>query len=392
LSGLGQFRGRIAALGGVIVILLGAGSWLALTHASAQSTAAGRTAGGHARPASPATPKVPLQVVSVTPEQHAKDVDGTAPIKVQFSAPLASDSPMPKLKPSILGNWQQDGTDALEFVPAHGFGQWKHVVVRIPAGAAGVRSASGGLLSNSQTVHFQVGGYSHTRLAELLAQLDYLPVTWTPDAGQTAPALGAATGQLTAAFTPPTGTFAWKSGYPHALKSFWDGGSPSGLIIHGAVMAFENDHGMAMDGVAGSGVWKALLSAAAQDTANTHGYSYALASQHSPETLTVWHDGHVILHTAANTGIPAAPTSVGTANVYLRYQNQIMRGKNPDGSKYADQVYWVAYFRAGEAVHFFPRGSYGYQQSLGCVELPYAQAKAVWPYLTYGTLVTVTPA
>jgi hypothetical protein len=41
-------------------------------------------------------------------------------------------------------------------------------------------------------------------------------------------------------------------------------------------------------------------------------------------------------------------------------------------------------------VHYFPRASYGWQQSLGCVELPYNQAKFIWPYLTYGTLVTVT--
>ena len=69
-----------------------------------------------------------------------------------------------------------------------------------------------------------------------------------------------------------------------------------------------------------------------------------------------------------------------------------MKGTNPDGTKYADPVTWVAYFRAGEAVHYFPRGSYGYQQSLGCVELPLDQtAKYIWPYLTYGTLVTVTP-
>ena len=48
-----------------------------------------------------------------------------------------------------------------------------------------------------------------------------------------------------------------------------------------------------------------------------------------------------------------------------------MKGTNPDGTKYADPVTWVAYFRAGEAVHYFPRGSYGSLQSLGCVELPW---------------------
>jgi hypothetical protein len=39
---------------------------------------------------------------------------------------------------------------------------------------------------------------------------------------------------------------------------------------------------------------------------------------------------------------------------------------------------------------YFSRGGYGYNQSLGCVELPSAAAKMAYPYLTYGTLVTVT--
>ncbi|HEX9515595.1 MAG TPA: L,D-transpeptidase, partial [Streptosporangiaceae bacterium] len=123
---------------------------------------------------------------------------------------------------------------------------------------------------------------------------------------------------------------------------------------------------------------------------NMHGYTYAVARQKLPETLTVWHNGRVIFHHLANTGIPVAPTAVGTDPVYLRYQHQIMRGRNPDGTKYADPVAWVAYFHAGEAVHYFPRYSYGSQQSLGCVELPYKPAKRIWPYLTFGTLVTVT--
>ncbi|HUZ23994.1 MAG TPA: L,D-transpeptidase family protein [Streptosporangiaceae bacterium] len=391
MSGLVRFRGRIAALGAVIAVLLAAGFWVALTHASAQSTQAAGHSAGHASAVSSSKPKGPLTIVSATPAAHAKYVNGAAPVKVQFSAPLAAGSPMPTIEPAIAGSWSPTGTDAVQFVPASGFGQWTHVAVRIPGGSTGVQSTDGQQLSQSATLHFQVGGYAPARLAELLAQLGYLPVSWTPDSGQVAPALGSTAGQLSAAYAPPAGTFAWAAGYPSGLKSFWDAGSPSGLIVHGAVMAFESDHGLAMDGVAGPQVWQTLLTAAAKDQVNTHGYSYALASQHPPETLTVWHDGHVILHTAANTGIPVAPTAVGTDPVYLRYQTQIMRGTNPDGSKYADPVAWVAYFLNGEAVHYFPRASYGFQQSLGCVELPWAQAKAVWPYLTYGTLVTVTP-
>jgi hypothetical protein len=137
---------------------------------------------------------------------------------------------------------------------------------------------------------------------------------------------------------------------------------------------------MTMDGVAGPAVWHALLRAEAAGQDNSHGYTYARASENSPETLTIWHDGHVVLRTLANTGIPAAPTTIGTAPVYLRYRFQIMRGTNPDGTKYADPVSFVSYFRAGEAVHYFPRGSYGFPQSLGCVELPYGTAERAWPY------------
>jgi lipoprotein-anchoring transpeptidase ErfK/SrfK len=41
-------------------------------------------------------------------------------------------------------------------------------------------------------------------------------------------------------------------------------------------------------------------------------------------------------------------------------------------------------------VHSMKRASYGTAQSLGCVELPLSEAKQAYPYLTYGSLVTVT--
>ena len=78
-------------------------------------------------------------------------------------------------------------------------------------------------------------------------------------------------------------------------------------VLTGAVMAFESDHGLALDGVAGPEVWRALLAAVAKGQDNTHGYSYALASQASPETLTVWHDGKVIMKSLANTASPPRP-------------------------------------------------------------------------------------
>ncbi|MHB1536304.1 MAG: L,D-transpeptidase, partial [Acidimicrobiales bacterium] len=108
-----------------------------------------------------------------------------------------------------------------------------------------------------------------------------------------------------------------------------------------------------------------------------------------PETLTVWHNNTVISTSPANTGIAASPTADGTFPVFERLATQVMRGTNPDGSKYADPVAWVAYFNGGDAVHYIPRSSYGSRQSLGCVEVTYQTGKTVWPYLTIGSLVTV---
>ena len=54
----------------------------------------------------------------------------------------------------------------------------------------------------------------------------------------------------------------------------------------------------------------------------------------------------------------------------MRYPQNYMTGTNPDGSTYDDLVQWINYFNGGDAVHGFVRGSFGFPQSLGCVELP----------------------
>ena len=50
----------------------------------------------------------------------------------------------------------------------------------------------------------------------------------------------------------------------------------------------------------------------------------------------------------------------------------------------------VSYFNGGDALHGFIRASYGFPQSLGCVEMPYSEAAQVYPYTPIGTLVDVT--
>jgi lipoprotein-anchoring transpeptidase ErfK/SrfK len=106
--------------------------------------------------------------------------------------------------------------------------------------------------------------------------------------------------------------------------------------------------------------------------------------------LTLYSGGRVVLQTPANTGIPQRPTQRGTFAVFEHVRSGTMTGTNPDGTHYHDVgIPWISYFNGGDAIHGFLRVSYGTRQSLGCVELPYAQAAKVWPYTPIGTLVTV---
>jgi peptidoglycan hydrolase-like protein with peptidoglycan-binding domain len=359
--------------------------------------------GSHAAPVLPAQaaaaahrdqPAVALQVLSVTPAAGAKSVNGAAPIRVQFSAPLAANTPMPTLSPRITGSWQVEGDTAV-FTPAVGYFQDSTVKLTIPGGSNGMISVggenagAGGLLASNVTESFTTGSFSTLRLQELLSQLGYLPLTWTQKAKT--PVINPANtrAELTAAYQAPAGTFSWNSGYPSNLTDQWQAGSANILDV-GAIRAFESVTGLTMDGVAGHAVWADLFTALAKGKHNPDGYSYVLADQNSPETLTVWHDGRVVLRSPTNTGIAASPTVDGTFPVYLKFYFTYMQGTNPDGSQYDDPVYYANYFNGGDAVHQFDRGSYGWYQSLGCVELPWDAARTAYGYIYYGTLVTVT--
>jgi hypothetical protein len=334
----------------------------------------------------------PIRLESITPAAGSKQVDGASPIVVSFSAPVASNSPDPTLQPAVAGSWTAEGSE-LVFTPSVALQPASRVTVNVPAGPDGVRGANGGLLTTAATDHFSTGAYSPLRLAELLGQLGYLPLTWSAAESGAArdqfSGFGAASqSQAGQAYDPPAGTFSWKPGYPSELRSMW---SPNGSseVLRGAVMAFDSEHGLPINGDVTGRLWKEVFTAVQGSEQNANGYTYAIASKSVPESLTIWHDGQVVMHSLANTGIPVSPTVDGTFPVYMRYRFQIMSGTNPDGSAYADPVSFVSYFNGGDAVHYFPRGSYGFQQSLGCVELPYSSAERAWPYLTYGSLVTV---
>ncbi len=388
-----HWKGHGAALtagGAAMVLLAGVGVAVFVSpgsHAAPVTSAQQAAANRHDQPAAP------ISVLSVSPATGAKNINGVDPIRVQFSAPLAANTPMPTLSPAITGSWQVEGDTAV-FTPAIGFLENTKVTLKIPGGSNGMISVegagagSGGLLASSVTETFTTGSFSTLRLQQVLAQLGYLPLTWAQTSKSVInPASEKA--ELAAAYSPPAGQFTWESGYPSNLTDQWTAGSANVLDV-GAVRAFESVTGLTMDGIAGRTVWSHLLTALANGKHNPNGYTYALANQNSPETLTVWHNGQVVLKTLANTGIAASPTVDGTFPVYLKFYFSYMKGINPDGSPYDDPVYYANYFNGGDAVHQFYRASYGFYQSLGCVELPFDAAKTAYSYLSYGSLVTVT--
>jgi len=386
-----------ARTGNIVILAVLTAGLLGLTTAfvASRTTAWQRVTGvAFGADAARAAPR-PLGVLSVSPGNSADPVTAADPVRVVFTAALAARSPLPTFSPPVAGRWHTAG-GALVFTPAAPFEPDTEVTLRIPAGSSGVRSVTGAALARPVTTVFQAGGSSTLRLEQLLAQLNYLPLTW---ASQNGSSLNGASGSFLTAkhagpgpvadSSPTGGAFRWQGEYPDALTSQWQPGT-TGVILTGAIKAFQSDRGLAMTGTVTTGLWQALLAAAASGQNNPHGYSYALVSKALPQTLTVWHNGRVVFHGLANTGAPATPTPDGTFPVYLRVPSQVMRGLMPDGTPYADPAQFVSYFNGDYAVHSMQRASYGSAQSLGCVELPLNEAQAVWPYLTYGSLVTIS--
>ena len=110
------------------------------------------------------------------------------------------------------------------------------------------------------------------------------------------------------------------------------------MIVTGAIRSFEDNHGLTMDGEAGATVWADLMKDVAAGHDNGNGYTYALASKGSPETLTIWHNGKRVAADRGQHRHPAGPDRGRHVPGLRALPFQIMKGTNPDGSKYADPV------------------------------------------------------
>jgi peptidoglycan hydrolase-like protein with peptidoglycan-binding domain len=308
-------------------------------------------------------------------------------LTLTFSSPVAAalGTRRPRLFPALPGGWRLLDAHTLAFRPRGlGFPLGTRVRVELPRAARLARESGA---KPTRTLSWQVPSGSNLRLQQLLAKLGYLPLDWQAAAAAGPPSTGA---ELVAARSPPRGHFSWR--YPHTpreLRRLWRPGEAN-EITRGAVMMFQQTHRLTVDGLPGPAFWQALIADAITAKRRTAGYNYVFVHRKLPQSLNLWHNGHVILRSPGNTGVPAAPTELGTFPVFEHVPVGTMAGTNPNGTRYNDPgIRYISYFHDGEAIHAFKRDSFGTPQSLGCVELPLAAAAKTWSYTPIGTLVTI---
>jgi lipoprotein-anchoring transpeptidase ErfK/SrfK len=321
-------------------------------------------------------------VKSSSPAAGAQNVASNMPISVTFSQPVALGKVTPQLSPAFGGKWVRSSKNTLTFELNSPLVPSSHVVVTIPGGSSGLRSQNGARLPKSTTVSFSVVAGDELRLQQLLAGLNFLPLSFAPS--------GPAPAKANLA-TDQAGAFAWRwPNMPSDLTSMWTQGTEN-EITRAAVEAFQTQNNLTVDGIAGPAVWTALINDTINGKSDSTPYIYVLVNKAVPQSLTLWNNGTAqYVGIPVNTGIPGADTTDGSYAVFEHVRYSEMKGTNVDGSTYDDpNVPYASYFNGGDALHGFPRSSYGSPQSNGCVEMSYADAALVWPLTPIGTLVTV---
>ncbi|WP_172437609.1 L,D-transpeptidase family protein [Acidithiobacillus marinus] len=228
------------------------------------------------------------------------------------------------------------------------------------------------------------------------------------------------------------GSYQWRFKIPRALQTLAASDSwqdPWNPLVLGALYQFEAVHHLPVEpgdmGIRGlpPTIEKALVHAKKNDP---DPWTWILVTKFPrPEEIHLFMGGHGwIFQSKANTGVMHA-TPDGTWPVYARDTHTAMIGRFPipvpkaqvrlyeaaKSAGYALQsvhyaryhhhwvqyqhyddpdIRWVNYFDRGRAVHFYPRASYGFPQSAGCVELPKSAAHKIYALIHYGTPVTVS--
>jgi hypothetical protein len=160
---------------------------------------------------------------------------------------------------------------------------------------------------------------------------------------------------------------------------------PNSILYQAATKAFQNDTGMIA-------TYNNLSLAFVNNYKSRKPFTWILVNKSQPERIKVWQTGSYVLESNCNTGIREGLTPNGSFIIYARYRKFTMSGRWPlnDRPYYDPDVPYVNFFYRGDAIHGFPRASYGYPQSAGCVEIPISFSKQLFQFTYIGTIVTIT--
>ncbi len=325
-------------------------------------------------------PLAPTQLVAL-PDAHV--ANATKPLVVTLGAPPSPTTPMPMLTPNDAGTWKIEA-DSLVFRPASTLAPCAHYTLTVWARTT---STGHGPLGAKRTESLGGACPPPAALQQALARLGFLGAAFRPQYIFHEPA-GALTRQEATmhAYRPPRGMLAsLPAGAPRAHLGDFE------AITRGALTVYQEDRGLQASGEPNTTTWESLLYDLTHYRRDPKPYTWVTVSESPPETLHVHVGRRIAYTTLANTGVPGAETQTGVFPIYARYVSTTMSGEDVDGEKYVvPDVPWVNYFNGGDAVHGYPRASYGFPQSNGCVELPIENARVVFGMLQLGDIVWVS--
>jgi peptidoglycan hydrolase-like protein with peptidoglycan-binding domain len=331
---------------------------------------------------SPAPATTPLPPTRLARLPASTIVDGAESLTVTLSAPVYVSSPAPMLTPKVGGSWRIDG-DSEVFTPASTLAPCSDYALTVWAGTTSTAHAP---LGRKQTIRLRVACPSISALQQSLARLGYLGAAFHPRYDvHIASGREARREAAEHAFHPPRGVLvAYPSDAPAVQTGQLD------ATTRGALTVYQSDRGLAATGEPNATTWASLLNDETAYRRDPISYTWVSVSESLPETLEVHVGRRVAFTTLANTGVAGAETALGIYPIYSRLTSTTMTGEDVDGVKYkVEDVPWVNYFNGGDAVHGYPRESYGFPQSNGCVELPIEAAHTVFGMLQIGDIVDV---
>jgi peptidoglycan hydrolase-like protein with peptidoglycan-binding domain len=335
---------------------------------------------GHGAAAASAAP-LPATVLTELPPREI--INGTHPLVVRISGPVASQSPTPTLFPHVAGAWTTSGA-IQTFTPAATLAPCSTYTLTVWANTIATGHTR---LGKRRAIPLHVACPPITGLQQALARLGYLGADFHPHyIVHTAP-IGEETLHEAAirAYHAPRGVLvpAPSDAPPVQLGELDES-------TKGALMVYQSDHELEATGEPDAATWHDLLESEVLGHRDPQPYTWVIVSEGSPETLWVHRGTHIALTTPVNTGVPGAETAQGIFPIFSRFTSTTMTGTDPNGTHYvAPDVPWVNYFNGGDAVHGYPRASYGFPQSNGCVELPIEAAHEAFGMLAIGDIVDV---